>query len=99
MASMNRTRATLVWFSAAMNPADAVAMQSATARAGPNRARFTARPTASGPASGTLVLNADGSFSYTPDADFNGADAFTYTVDDGNGGVTVGTVSISFWSR
>jgi hypothetical protein len=30
------------------------------------------------------VLNADGSFTYTPNADFNGADSFTYTVSDGD---------------
>ncbi|HLF98037.1 MAG TPA: Ig-like domain-containing protein, partial [Methylococcaceae bacterium] len=28
-------------------------------------------------------LNADGSFTYTPDADYNGADSFTYRVNDG----------------
>ncbi len=37
----------------------------------------------SGPANGTLTLNADGSFSYTPNADFNGTDSFTYTASDG----------------
>ncbi len=31
---------------------------------------------------GTLVLNNDGSFTYTPGADFNGADSFSYTVSD-----------------
>jgi hypothetical protein len=31
-----------------------------------------------GPAHGTLSLNANGSFTYTPVADFNGADSFTY---------------------
>ena len=36
-----------------------------------------------GPANGTLTLNADGSFSYTPDADFNGSDSFTYSASDG----------------
>jgi VCBS repeat-containing protein len=35
------------------------------------------------PAHGTLVLNVDGSFSYTPDADFNGNDSFTYEAGDG----------------
>ncbi|HWP27658.1 MAG TPA: cadherin-like domain-containing protein, partial [Xanthobacteraceae bacterium] len=47
-----------------------------------------------GPANGTLVLNADGSFNYTPNPDFNGADSFTYTADDGNGGTDTATVSI-----
>src|SRR5436190_2980692 len=30
------------------------------------------------PAHGTLTLNTDGSFSYTPAANFNGIDSFTY---------------------
>src|SRR5207244_1992224 len=32
---------------------------------------------------GALTLNADGSFTYTPDADFNGTDTFTYRAYDG----------------
>lgn len=32
------------------------------------------------PLSGSLVLNNDGSFTYTPDASFEGTDEFTYTV-------------------
>ena len=39
----------------------------------------------SGPANGVLNLNADGSFSYTPTADWNGSDGFQYLVDDGTG--------------
>ena len=39
----------------------------------------------SGPAHGTLTLNADGSFSYTPDANYNGTDSFTYKASDGSG--------------
>ncbi len=35
------------------------------------------------PQHGTLTLNADGSFSYTPDANFNGTDSFTYKANDG----------------
>ncbi len=49
----------------------------------------------SGPANGTLVLNADGTFTYDPDPDFNGADSFEYEVSDGNGGTDVGLVSIT----
>ncbi|WP_217697922.1 Ig-like domain-containing protein, partial [Sinomonas mesophila] len=36
-----------------------------------------------GPGNGTLTLNADGSFSYTPNANFNGTDTFTYKANDG----------------
>ena len=32
---------------------------------------------------GTLDLSNDGTFTYTPDQDFNGEDSFTYTADDG----------------
>jgi VCBS repeat-containing protein len=45
---------------------------------------------------GTLTLNADGSFSYTPDADFYGTDSFTYTVNDGlANSAAVGTATIT----
>jgi VCBS repeat-containing protein len=36
----------------------------------------------SGPAHGDLTLNPDGSFTYTPDANYNGTDTFTYQVSD-----------------
>lgn len=49
----------------------------------------------SNPASGTLTLSEDGSFTYTPTRDFHGIDSFTYTVSDGKGGTAVGTVSIT----
>ncbi|MFS2126780.1 Ig-like domain-containing protein [Pseudomonas sp. Pseusp97] len=48
-----------------------------------------------GPAHGTLTLQADGHYTYTPDANYNGADSFTVTVDDGNGGVVDQAVSIT----
>ena len=39
----------------------------------------------SGPSNGTVVINADGTFEYTPGADFTGNDQFVYgIVDDGN---------------
>lgn len=37
---------------------------------------------AAGPAHGSLVLNADGSFTYTPTAGFAGMDSFTYVASD-----------------
>lgn len=36
----------------------------------------------SGPSNGTLVLNADGTFTYTPNTGFEGEDVFTYEVCD-----------------
>jgi hypothetical protein len=39
---------------------------------------------ATGVSNGTLNFNADGSFTYVPDAGFIGADSFTYTVSDGS---------------
>jgi VCBS repeat-containing protein len=50
---------------------------------------------ASAPANGSLTLNADGSFSYDSDADFNGSDSFTYRANDGIGDSNVATVTIT----
>ena len=48
-----------------------------------------------GPAHGTLTLNADGSFIYTPDANYHGADSFTYIANDGLADSTVATVVLT----
>ena len=49
----------------------------------------------SGPAHGTVVLNADNTFTYTPALNYFGADSFTFIVSDGRGGSDTGTVSIT----
>src|SRR6266508_656707 len=49
----------------------------------------------SGTAHGTLTLNGDGSYSYTPAADYNGTDSFTYMVSDGLASGSIGTVAIT----
>jgi VCBS repeat-containing protein len=49
----------------------------------------------SGPAHGVLVANADGTFSYTPDANYNGADSFTYLVNDGALDSNIATVTLA----
>ncbi len=48
----------------------------------------------SGVSNGTLVFNGDGSYSYTPNANFNGTDSFTYTVTDSASGESL-TQSVS----
>jgi hypothetical protein len=48
-----------------------------------------------GPSSGTLVLNADGSFAYTPNLNFNGSDSFTYKINDGVLDSIIATVTIT----
>ena len=48
-----------------------------------------------GPAHGTLDLHADGSFTYTPTAEFAGLDTFTYHANDGMTDSNVATVEIT----
>jgi VCBS repeat-containing protein len=49
----------------------------------------------SGPAHGSLNLNANGGFSYTPDADYHGSDSFTYRASDGTLQSAPATVTIT----
>src|SRR5206468_4173984 len=49
----------------------------------------------SGPSHGTLTLNSDGSFSYTPAANFNGADSFSYKRSEERRVGKDGTVSLT----
>jgi hypothetical protein len=49
----------------------------------------------SGPTSGALVLNPNGSFTYTPNAGFFGSDSFTYKANDGLADSNVVTVTIT----
>jgi VCBS repeat-containing protein len=48
-----------------------------------------------GPANGTLTLNSDGSYTYTPDPDYNGPDSFTYKANDGTDDSNTATVNIT----
>ncbi|MBC7631766.1 GDSL-type esterase/lipase family protein [Aeromicrobium sp.] len=50
---------------------------------------------ASDPANGSVTLNADGSFTYTPAAGFFGSDTFTYRAFDGTAASTPATVAIT----
>lgn len=44
---------------------------------------------------GTVVMEEDGTFTYTPNANFFGEDSFTYIVNDGFGGTDTATVTIT----
>ena len=44
---------------------------------------------------GTVVDNGNGSYTYTPNGDFNGTDSFTYTATDVNGDTETQTVTVT----
>jgi VCBS repeat-containing protein len=48
-----------------------------------------------GPSHGSLTLNGDGSFSYTPAADFAGSDSFSYQASDGSLASESATVTLT----
>lgn len=52
-----------------------------------------------GPAHGELAFNADGSFTYTPDANFFGTDEFTYQATDGDADSNIARVVITVTSQ
>jgi len=47
------------------------------------------------PLNGTISLDLNGSFTYTPKSNFNGSDSFTYRVSDGMGGSATQRVAIT----
>jgi Ca2+-binding RTX toxin-like protein len=49
----------------------------------------------SGPSHGAITLNADGSLTYTPTANYNGPDAFTYRASDGTATSNLATVTLT----
>ncbi|MCB1148793.1 MAG: tandem-95 repeat protein, partial [Chlamydiia bacterium] len=48
-----------------------------------------------GPQHGTLLFNSDGTFTYTPNANYNGADSFTFVANDSEVNSLPGTVNIT----
>ncbi|WP_243558036.1 tandem-95 repeat protein [Priestia megaterium] len=48
-----------------------------------------------GPVNGTVVVNPDGSYSYTPNENYNGVDSFSVVVSDGQGGTAISTITIT----
>jgi hypothetical protein len=47
------------------------------------------------PGNGSVVNNHDGTLTYTPSANWNGTDSFTYTISDTNNGQATATVTIT----
>jgi VCBS repeat-containing protein len=50
---------------------------------------------ATNPSNGSVVLNSDGKFTYTPNANFHGTDAFSYKAHDGISFSDVATVTVN----
>jgi VCBS repeat-containing protein len=50
---------------------------------------------ASAASNGTVVVNANGTYAYTPAAHYSGSDSFSYTVSDGAGGSNTYTVAVN----
>jgi len=46
-------------------------------------------------ANGSVAINPDNTVTYTPDANFNGSDSFTYMISDGHGGTDTATVNVT----
>ena len=44
---------------------------------------------------GCVVINEDGTLTYTPDANYHGGDTITYTISDGEGGTASATVAVT----
>src|SRR5262249_4877590 len=53
----------------------------------------------SGPAHGTLTLQSNGAFRYTPAPGFYGTDSFTYKANDGQADSNVATVTLTVVGR
>ena len=52
-----------------------------------------------GPTHGSLTQNADGSYSYVPEANYNGTDSFSYKVNDGELDSNLATVTLTVAER
>ena len=56
--------------------------------------RWSLVGTSGGSANGTVVMNPDGTYTYTPEANYHGVDVFTYEVCDADEDCSVATVTI-----
>jgi CshA-type fibril repeat protein len=57
---------------------------------------FTAGQTTTLPGIGVIIVNADGTYTFTPNANWNGTvPVITYTISDGNGGTDTETLAVT----
>ncbi|TWT77000.1 Peptidyl-prolyl cis-trans isomerase A precursor [Posidoniimonas polymericola] len=75
-------------------PLTVIAAQGVLTNDGDADSDVTAATVANGPLHGTLDFNSDGSFTYTPDADFAGEDSFTYVGSTGTETTNTARVTI-----
>ena len=73
---------------------DATIQGSLAANDTPSADGTSAWTLASGAAHGSVVVDPDGTFTYTPAANYNGPDSFTYTVTDAAGSSSTATVTL-----
>jgi uncharacterized repeat protein (TIGR02543 family) len=78
-----------------VNQNTALNVNSSVLGVGYNDSNATAYYLYSEPNHGTVTLNADGTFCYTPDADYAGSDSFTYRASNNNASSPVTTVYIT----
>jgi hypothetical protein len=78
----------------ATTPADTVLNVPASGVLGNDAGSTLVVSTHTQPSDGSVVVNADGSYSYTPPAGFSGVTSFSYTASDGTGSYTQ-TVTIT----
>ena len=50
--------------------------------------------TAASALNGSVTINGDGTLNYTPNGDYNGTDTISFALDDGNGGISAGSLDI-----
>lgn len=62
----------------------------------PNAETLTITSVSTGSAGGTIAIGSSGlTITYTPASEFQGTESFTYTLSDGRGGTTTGSVTVS----
>ena len=84
-------RRSTIWRASPRTPVRIRSTCSPTTRSCPTSARHSTVTGVTQGASGTVAIVGGTTVTYTPNANFFGADSFTYTISDGNGGTATAT--------